>query len=353
MIKWLGFLPLFACWACDQFGTHIASSDIRIYKSVHGGVAHKSDSLKVMTYNIKFGGGRIDFFFDCFGDRAVMDSSEVLQNLQQLAIIINQIDPDILFLQEVDVDSKRSAHIDQVQWLLDRTTLSHAVYAPQWKSRHIPSNGLGKMNSGMAIMAKHELVTPKYCPLPLRTDQNFLVRYFYLRRGILEAKMFVDGQPINLATTHAEAYGQDGTKLMHLAKLLEVLEAIDKNGELFVFGGDLNALPPGTKKTKGFPDSVCKDTYLADDYSLETDWLQPFYDRFNAETPLPDYQADNAPYFTHSVDKNSFWNRKLDYLFTNAPIVAGSGCTHQNDTLRGISTMQASDHCPVTAIVHL
>ena len=25
-----------------------------------------------MNYNVKFGGGRIDFFFDCFGDRVLM-----------------------------------------------------------------------------------------------------------------------------------------------------------------------------------------------------------------------------------------------------------------------------------------
>jgi endonuclease/exonuclease/phosphatase family metal-dependent hydrolase len=69
--------------------------------------------------------------------------------------------------------------------------------------------------------------------------------------------------------------------------------------------------------------------------------------------PLDVYQADNASYFSHTVDGRGFWNRKLDYIFTNASIVEGSGLVHQDTAHGGMETMPLSDHAPVSAEIEL
>jgi len=312
-------------------------------------------TLRVMNYNIKFGGGRIDFFFDCFGERVLMSKDEVLENLQKVAEKIRQYDPDLLVVQEVDVRSKRGAYLDQMQWLLDNTALNYGVYASQWKADFVPSDGIGAVDSGNGILSKYPLSEGKRIALALRTDQSGIERYFYLKRNLLRAQLELPGQQsIWVVAVHAEAYSQDGTKRQHIDRFKQELDQLAHSGGIVVGAGDLNTLPPGTHKKSGFPDSVCQnEDFIADDYRDEADWLVPLYDTYEAEVPLAEYQADNARYFSHTVDKNGFWNRKLDYVFTNARVLPGSGLVHQDLARGGMETMPLSDHAPVTAELEL
>ena len=70
----------------------------------------------VMTWNIRFVAGRIPWFGDSNGSRVILSEKEVLTQLRRVAAKLKDVQVDILLLQEVDVKSKRSAYIDQVQW---------------------------------------------------------------------------------------------------------------------------------------------------------------------------------------------------------------------------------------------
>lgn len=338
--------------ACDPFHTGFDDLEGAVYYQAHEQkvAPDPQQPLRVMNYNVKFGGGRIDFFFDCFGDRVLMSKSEVVDNLQRLADVINLYDPDVLVVQEVDVNSKRGAYVDQMQWLLDHTQLQYGVYASQWKADYIPSDGLGAMDDGNGILSKYPLSGAERIALSLRSEQSGLQRYFYLKRNVLRAKLELPGkQETYLVAVHADAYSKDGTKRQHIARFEQELDDLAAAGNTVLGIGDLNTLPPGTEKQFGFPDSVCQDEeFVADDYRAEADWLDGLYAKYNAEVPLDLYRADNARYFSHTVDKNGFWNRKLDYIFTNAQVEPGSGLVHQDKARGGIDTMPVSDHAPVT-----
>lgn len=339
--------------SCDPFRTKLDQDDVRHYTSSPEtqDTTLSGEKLNIMSWNIKFGGGRIDFFFDCHGDRVIMDSSEVIPHLDSIVQFINQTRPHILFTQEIDVDSKRSAFIDQVDWILKRTHFNYATYAPQWRATHIPSDGLGKMNSGNAIFSVTPLLNAKRIQLPLIEEQNFLVRYFYLRRNLLETTTVLKNDTLRLLNTHLSAYASDGTKKKQLDIVFNHLDSLDNLRKDFVMGGDLNTLPPGTSQVKDFPDSACEgDEFQADDHSRETDWMTPFYERFNAAIPLQDYNERNTPHFTHTTNKSGFWNRKLDYIFSNLPL--SSGITFQSKENGGFPTMHLSDHCAVEAECH-
>lgn len=310
------------------------------------------DELVVMTWNIKFGGGRIDFFFECHGDRALMSQGEVEGNLSAVVAKINELDPDVLLLQEVDVGAKRSVYIDMVQWILDRTDLNFGVYASQWKADFIPSDGIGRMDSGNAILSRWPLNGGTRIALPLVSDFDTLKSYFYLKRNMLRAQLAVPGHDdVFVVDVHTEAFSKDGTKRQQIDQFKAELDRLVAEGFRFVAGGDLNALPPGTVKLSGFEDARCTDEdFDADDFSAETDWLEPLYEYASAIDRAA-YEADNAPHFTHTTDKAGFWNRKLDYLFTNLTVVPGTGVTHQGQS--GTPTMPLSDHAPVTFVVAL
>ena len=65
-------------------------------------------TIKVMTWNIRFGVARLRFFGDGCGNRVIMTKKEVLLGLEGLANKIKIEDPDILLLQEVDIQSKKT-----------------------------------------------------------------------------------------------------------------------------------------------------------------------------------------------------------------------------------------------------
>ncbi|PKQ62553.1 endonuclease [Labilibaculum filiforme] len=326
--------------ACDPFATEIGT-EVSLYESIEKQEFAFPDTLKVMTWNIKFGGGRIDFFFDGHGNRVIMEKSEVIDNMALLSEKIREVNPDILFIQEADVNAKRSAFVDQVQYLLDNTNFNYAAYASQWKARYIPSDGIGKMDSGNAILSKWKFTDAKRIALPLIQSQNFIVRYFYLKRNILEINLESNQKSIKLLTTHLSAYANDDTKKKQLEILKTYVDSLNQKGQEFILGGDFNSLPPFSNQTSNFDDSVCTDEdFQADNYSSETEWLMPFYENYKAAIPLQEFKADNSKHFTHTTDKNGYWNRKVDYLFTNNHFVKNSGNTLQQ-------WMQVSDHAPV------
>lgn len=358
--NWMPFLLValtsFAGLGCDPFNTTFSDvQPARTYRAQkistpppHGG------TIRVMNWNAKFGGGRIDFFFDCHGDRAIMTADEVDENLDRLASVIDELDPDILLLQEVDVASKRAAYLDQAQALLDRTGLNYGAYASQWRADYVPSDGIGPVDSGNLILSKYPIVDATRYALPEIESQDGITRYFYLRRNYLDAAIDVEGTRVHAVNIHVSAYAEGAVKTEQIELFADHLGDLDDDGRIWVGGGDLNTLPPGSDKRSDFDDTVCEnEDFIADDYGDEPEQIAYLWDDWNAAIPLDVYQADQARYFTHTTDKDGFWNRKLDHLFTNASFVAGSADVIQSPERGGIETMSVSDHAPVVVTLEL
>ncbi|MCX8113158.1 MAG: endonuclease/exonuclease/phosphatase family protein [Bacteroidia bacterium] len=314
--------------------------------------APPKDTLVIMTWNIKFGGARIDFFFDCYGDRVWMTKDEVLSNLSALLRKIKQVQPDILLIQELDQNSKRSAFVDMLKYIADSSGLPYAVYASQWHVRYLPSRGLGPINSGNAIFSRWPIDTAYRLPLPLVKAYPWWYRFFYLRRNLLLAHIPLPNLPnFWVVNTHLEAYvpEPDSTRYFQIRLFEQVLDSLTRAGAIWVAGGDLNTVPPGTKKLKDFDDNACKEkdpTFVADDYTREVEWLRPLYQRYNEVIPLEVYQANEADFYSHTVNGRGWWNRRLDYLFSNAEW--RDGLVHQDSSKGGMETFPLSDHAPVT-----
>ena len=320
-----------------------------------------NDTLKVMTWNIRFGAGRIPFFGDSCGDRVLMTQAETEGYLNSIVDYINSTEPDILLLQEVDISSKRSAYVNQLQYILDRTHLNYGAYASMWNAEIIASDGLGKVDAGNAVLSRWEITDAERIKLPLRTDQDALTQYFYLRRNILKAKINIPELDTTLyaVNIHATAFATDDTKQKHIDKYEEVLEDLDSQDFIFVTGGDLNSVPPGADPTDFCMDDICSDESFHTDadggphregsyfnnFVGEPDLVQPFYASYFEAINLESVEA--SEHFTHSPwntisDTTEYWDRKLDYLFTNYQDWSTTGETHNN--IKNIS-----DHAPVSA----
>jgi len=356
LLKLMLFSSLIAMVSCDPFNTEIEknSPEETVVKYTAGNIKTPvdKDTLKVVSWNIKFGGGRIDFFFDCYGDKVLMSKDSVIYNMNGVVAEINHLDPDIIFLQEADINSKRSAYVDQVQWILDNTNLNYGVYASQWQADYVPSDGIGKVNSGNAILSKYPLDDAKRIALSLIGDQSAVVQYFYLRRNLLEASVTIKDKKIYLLGTHASAYATDDTKKKQLQEIKNETVNLVKNKSIFILGGDFNTIPPNSKKYENFDDDKCAEgsDFASLGFKDELNDMQPFYDDYQAAISQEEYDAENSAFFSFTSDKNGFWNRKLDYLFTNGNFVKFSGLVHQDKAHGGAETMPLSDHAPLSVL---
>lgn len=334
--------------ACDPF--HARFPDIegaeRYQAAAPPPPTAPAGRVRVMTYNVKYGGARLRFFWECNGSRTLMTPEEVRGNLDALAARIRAEAPDVVLLQEVDTwRSKRVAYLDEVQYLLDRSGLGYAAYASQWRVDFIPSDGLGPVDSGNAVLSRWPIAEATRHALPLQTDLSALERYFYLRRNVLETRLVVPGLgDLWVVATHAEAFSRDGTKKKHLDRFREILDGHAALGHRVVGGGDLNAIPPGSPLRAGFPeDQGCSGgRFDPDQYTGEETWLDALYATYQPDVTPAAFAADPGPWFTFVGNEHFPLNRKLDHLFTNGNWVAGSARALQDAVL-------LSDHVPLRA----
>ena len=338
--------------SCDPLVTEFSSKESpKEYTAKTLVSPPNKDTLTVVTWNIRFGIGRANWFGDSCGDLVLFDDETIQNGLELLALKIAEMDADILLLQEVDTDSKRSAYIDQVQWLLDHTSMNYGVYGSMWEVQFVPSDGLGRVNTGNAILSKWPLSEAERIQLSLRGDQDALTKAFYVRRNVLKAVVNYPGSPFWAVDIHASAFSNDDTKQKQFLEFKDVLDEIDSKGELFVAGGDLNELPPVATKNNYCDQDRCPDELPESDegcdFSNETTWISPLYNTYTPSVSLVDYLQNENMYFTHASTHNANderyrWNRKLDYLFTNTAWVVRSERTHQEAQLE-------SDHVAVSA----
>jgi endonuclease/exonuclease/phosphatase family metal-dependent hydrolase len=343
------------------FGFVISSCDpiVNEFNDVEAAIIYRAnsitefaakDTIKVMTWNIRFGIARLRFFGDGCGDRVIINKSEVYKALEDVANKIKLEDPDIILFQEVDVQSKKTAYIDQAKWLLDNTDFNYGAYASMWESQIILADGLGRVNTGNLILSKWKLENAERHQLPLRGDQDGLTQYFYLRRNVLKATVAMPGKPFIAVNTHLTAFATDDTKQKHINGFKTILDGIVAEGQNFVAGGDLNEIPPNASIEDYCLEDQCDgESFHTSDksyhkeasfFGLEITWLEPFYKKYQPAIPLNVYGANEADHYTHSVDIKLTLDRKLDYLWTNTSWL--NGVTHQE-------AVKLSDHIPVSA----
>jgi endonuclease/exonuclease/phosphatase family metal-dependent hydrolase len=361
----LPVLTLAATAACEPMATTWDSDRESVPIHRRATVTAPADpapaTLKVMAWNIKFGAGRIDFWFDMWGDRVQMTADEVAGNMAGIYALINEVKPDVLMTEEIEVNSRRSAYTNMVLGILEHTHFNYAAYMPTWKSRYIPSEGVGRMDLGNAIFSVYPIKSAERIRQVDRTDQDPLTTYFYIHRAVGRAVIEAGARDVAVMVVHTEAYDTDRTKAKQTDQIFQLMtdETLP-----FVIGGDFNAIPPGSVKVEHFndehPDSIGTE-FEQPPYDLGD--MVPFYDNFVPHVPLARYGTtydEQKRYFSHSVigrdrigsqGEPGFWNRQLDYLFVRAPDrwVPGTTDMLQQAGDSGIASdpMLLSDHCPV------
>lgn len=324
--------------------------------------------LRVMSYNIKFGAARADFWFDYWGGEVQIDYEVVAANMESLYALVREVDPDVLILQEVEVNSRRSSYYDMVQGMLEGTRLNYAAYIQVWGSRYIPAESLGRVDLGDTILSRYPITFAERIHQPERTDLPGPLVELYVHNMIGHAVIDTGaGRSLAAYSVHTEGYARDDTKELQLQ---QIFETVTEDTLPFVLGGDFNELPPSAAKTSGFPDE--SPDAEGTEYALppyDPELMRKFYDAMSPWITLDEYgttEAEQRKYYSHSVvgplgkdnqGNPGFWNRTLDYLFGSRTHAWEPGASDvlQQPGRQGIESdpLFLSDHAPVVGTFRL
>ncbi len=203
-------------------------------------------SLKIVTWNTGYGalGDNADFFMDGGTSVQTADRERVLANMEGMIATLKDIDPDVVFLQEVDTEAKRSRGVNEVEMFSDALSGYANSFAYNYRVNYIPYPlpTMGKVQCGILTYSKFgiEESTRLQLPCPFAWPE----RLGNLRRCLMVDRVPLEGsdKELILVNLHLEAYDAGEGKAAQTKMLKEVLEGYAKDGNYVIAGGDFNQM---------------------------------------------------------------------------------------------------------------
>ncbi len=241
-----------------------------------------SDSLEysLLIWNIGYAGlsNEADFFYD--GGKNMRISEEATQNnLKNILQILSQYKMcDFILLQEVDIDAKRSYHLDELRGMKGKNTSYLFFFAKNYDVKFVPMpllSPMGKVVSGLVTMSKFRPISVERYALP--GEYAFPKNLFMLKRCFLVSRYaLTNGKELIIVNLHNEAYDSDGGIRKVQSEFLKnfLLQEYGK-GNYVVAGGDWNICPPNfeAKFARNLFDTIQNYKLPADLMSAEWKFL--------------------------------------------------------------------------------
>ncbi|WP_303908427.1 endonuclease/exonuclease/phosphatase family protein [Thiohalomonas denitrificans] len=202
--------------------------------------------LRAVTFNLHSGLGPE---WRLWVDRATAE-----QNLRHIARRIASAAPanapvDVVSLNEVDFDSRRSGWLDQAAFLageLEKLTgYAYQVRRGETWSRDIP--GL-EVRFGNALLSRHPVLETQDCllgsecpgvPSASPRRAGWLMDTLEEPRGVLKARIAIAGRELDLLVTHLEAFRPERRE----SQAAEILARFVDGDVPTLLMGDINAVP--------------------------------------------------------------------------------------------------------------
>ncbi|MGW8315043.1 MAG: endonuclease/exonuclease/phosphatase family protein [Bacteroidales bacterium] len=310
-----------------------------IEKDDRAPVLPDTSSFSLLIWNIGYAGldASMDFFYD--GGRQMRPDEEgVLANLKGIVEILSPYrESDFVMLQEVDLNSKRSYHHDQVGIIEGRLTPSGAWFGLNYKVAFVPipvKEPMGKVNSGLLTLSTH---TPSgVIRHSFPGNYAWPMKLFMLDRCFLVSRFPLnDGKELLVVNTHNSAYDDGTLRKQQMAYLKEFLLTEYAQGNYLIVGGDWNQSPYGLPPELPFHQfDTLNLTYIEEGYPAPG-WTWAY------DPGIPTNRRVTTPY-----DPATSLTTIIDYYLVSPNIKILEVSTLDLD-------FKYSDHQPVTLDVKL
>lgn len=245
-----------------------------------------SSVFELLIWNLGYAGldRNMDFFYD--GGKQVRTSEEqVKTNFSAIkSYLADQDSVEIIMLQEIDVKSKRSYHMNQVMNLADEIKEYEHYFGKNYDVFFVPvppGDPMGSVNSGLLSLTKFEPGVVERYSFP--GQYAWPKRLFMLDRCFLVMRFPVsNGKQLVVINTHNEAYDDGSIRDTQMKYLKDFLLSEFEKGNYIIAGGDWNQCPPHFEQqfngevfdsinNKGIdPDYLPGDWHWAYDNSIPT-----------------------------------------------------------------------------------
>ena len=221
----------------------------------HSNKLQTNTTYSAATYNVGFGAYNQKFSF--FMDTGKMkdgtktqgkygkaeNEAAVLQNTNGEINTMKKINADFMLFQEIDVDSSRSYHVNQVKKMSQNFANYEEIFANNFHSPYLlyPLNDPhGAVQSGLLSLSKYPVEQATRRKYPVST--SFITKFTDLDRCFTVMKIPVtNGHKLILINSHMSAYDKGGKMRVKQLKLLNsVMESEYKKGNYVIVGGDFN-----------------------------------------------------------------------------------------------------------------
>lgn len=211
-------------------------------------------TYSISTYNLGFGAYSQDFTFfmdtgyddegksTCGHYSKAKSKEDVEFNLSGAIETLKSLDADFILLQEVDVNSTRSFHIDQDRRISDEFSLYDHVFALNFHTAYLPYplyDMHGSVRAGLSTLSRYAIQSAERREY---TVSSSLSKFFDLDRCFSVSAVHCNNEKtLYIVNSHMSAYDENGAiRKKQMEELNDFLKQCRDRGDYVIVGGDFN-----------------------------------------------------------------------------------------------------------------
>ena len=273
----LALVLLFFLWSTY---TAYTPANVEVLSQSKKANVYQVDTLCILSWNIGYGGldSAMDFFMDG-GEKTRQTKEQTERNLTAIAATLAQYTHmDFVFLQEVDVKSRRSYRTDELSELARMLNNHVAYFALNYKAAFVPiplTSPLGRVESGIATFTRY--VPSEVTRFSYPSQESWPVNIFNLKRCFLTLRYKLSsGKELVLVNTHNSAFDNGEQRRVEMEYLKQYL--LEQDSCYVVVGGDWNHTPPFYPECAGtdyFKPAPIDSTFMPSGWTWNYDATTP------------------------------------------------------------------------------
>ena len=260
-----------------------------------------TEKIKLMTYNIGFSAGLNGLV------GAVHSKEKIINNLNAIVNMLLSYQPDILALQEIDMYSKRSCYINQVQYLQKILKYKYSAIAMTWDCPYVPypisfnfKAHFGRVKAAQVIFSKYPITNNFHITFKKPKNNPWWYNLFYINRlAQFLTIQCPNGREIMVVNVQLDAFHCQERE----HQLQQIQDQLKMVNIPHILCGDINSIPKFQQKIAPFSDEPTTDysSHVMEKLS-ESYTLAPFFNTYPSHRP----------------------NRQLDYILVSPELKRAS-----------------------------
>ena len=218
-----------------------------------------------------------DFFFEGGENAKAISKDKVHANLKGNSELIEKLNSDFYFIQEIDEKGSRSFNVNQLEYMISKFDNYNSAFAYNYRLKYVwypLHKPMGSAYSGLLTLSRYNIESSMRHEL--KGEETFPRRLFFLKRCmVVNTIKTKNNKNLYMINIHLSAYDTNGDirkqQVNHLIEYLNDLYDEEKN--YIIIGGDWNHLLPREIYKEDMPEwvSLLPDELYQDKFRLVYD----------------------------------------------------------------------------------